>query len=544
MGDDSRLSKHPNLWDDGRTKGLALGLANIAIRRLGIANSSEAENARIKLPRNQLVVGKYDDEDCVVWLRCCSDEHYIDFSDDLCTELRKFSERLGLPLYLFALACASLKANSADSNTEVHFWKIPLEDVKTLSTGVKQNRNVSIRWSKKSRAWKWGNGVCKVDVTMYYRPWKLSKDELELLRCWGGDEKADAKRDDEGKTMDAIVRRIQDCLAQTRQAILQGPPGTGKTYLARKYVEAQLAADTPLQACQWCKWRATNEATGILKTGKMNAALEVWPRLPSDRNGKPFLWDIVQFHPSYSYEDFVRGIQAYETGDSNGCAFRATDRIFVELCGAADVAAKQGNGRVFLIIDEINRGDTARIFGELIFGLEDDKRGHPVATPFGTLTIPGNLYIIGTMNTADKSIAITDYALRRRFAFVTLDPDRKVIERFYESEWGADGRTVKERALAWFDTCQAVVEDRRHYAVGHSFFLAPWAKGRSANEGLAFLRFQMEYRIKPLLQEYAEDGIRLSDDWQARLDNTLVDEPARIDAPPASDPMGDDPGAA
>jgi ATP/GTP-binding site motif protein A len=165
-----------------------------------------------------------------------------------------------------------------------------------------------------------------------------------------------------------------------------------------------------------------------------------------------------------------------------------------------------GNNKVVLIIDEINRGNVAKIFGELITLLEVDKREgseHPiqVTLPYSKdlFNVPKNLYIIGTMNTTDRSTGTIDYALRRRFAFVTLKSDKSVIKKHYTEP------TLKSQALALFDNIEKFIEKKQcgdlgidDLMVGHSYFMSA-----SKEE----LRDKMEYEVLPLIAEYINDGI-------------------------------------
>ena len=160
-----------------------------------------------------------------------------------------------------------------------------------------------------------------------------------------------------------------------------------------------------------------------------------------------------------------------------------------------------------LIIDEINRGNVSKIFGELITLLEPDKREGEVNEVKAKLTysqldftVPSNLYIIGTMNTTDRSVGTIDYAIRRRFAFKTLESDRSVIQ-----EWdGFEDENVREKSLKLFDSVKKFLEDNKvdmdikDMMVGHSYFLA---------ENLVDLDMKWQYEILPLIQEYFKDGI-------------------------------------
>lgn len=163
---------------------------------------------------------------------------------------------------------------------------------------------------------------------------------------------------------------------------------------------------------------------------------------------------------------------------------------------------------VVLIIDEINRGNIAKIFGELITLLEADKRKNAdneieVKLPYSKeiFSVPSNLYIIGTMNTTDRSIGYIDYALRRRFAFITITSDREKIESFY-NEKNSD---CKDKALKLFSDVEKIIENNLNeefeiddIMIGHSYFMA---------ENEEELKRKLEYEIKPLLFEYYKDGI-------------------------------------
>lgn len=162
------------------------------------------------------------------------------------------------------------------------------------------------------------------------------------------------------------------------------------------------------------------------------------------------------------------------------------------------------NRPYLLIIDEINRGNISKIFGELITLLEADKRiGEEneltVTLPYSqeTFGVPSNLYIIGTMNTADRSVGYIDYAIRRRFAFITLKADRNVIENYYTDN------DLKQKALAYFDQADALMKVSSEYEkddlmIGHSYFLA-----KSEEE----LQNKMVFEVRPLLLEYFNDGL-------------------------------------
>lgn len=246
------------------------------------------------------------------------------------------------------------------------------------------------------------------------------------------------------KTMD---NRYQSVMESTgiHQMILQGPPGTSKTYGVKEFLAEQAGFGE--------NWSEENLKSIQLVTKEDEYAL---PTENVQENNLVY-WDIIQFHPSYTYEDFVRGISVSATesnaseikgkileGDDEKYKFVYSQPVPVmyrtvnrTLGKMARIARKYYNSenpenskKFYLVIDEINRANLATVFGELIYALE--YRDSEVATPYtvegdSRLQIPSNLYIVGTMNTADKSIASIDYAIRRRFLFFPLLPDIKVV---------------------------------------------------------------------------------------------------------------------
>jgi len=260
----------------------------------------------------------------------------------------------------------------------------------------------------------------------------------------------------------------------TQNIILEGPPGTGKTFTSLKLAKHLLG-----NGWEEMQFHIINDYS----------------------NGA---WELIQFHPNYSFEDFVRGLVAEPT--DNGVTFVAKNKIFAQMCLAA---GDNPEAPFLLIIDEINRGDLSKVLGELIFGLE--YREKPVSLLYGTkegsnnintrLVVPKNLYIVGTMNTADRSIALVDYAIRRRFSFFKLQPDREVIETF--PHYASD--EVRNIALQRFDQVQeAFDETNSDYKIGHTYFLT----GDIEQPGtLDSLNFKYNYQVIPLLEEYLKEGM-------------------------------------
>jgi 5-methylcytosine-specific restriction protein B len=205
-------------------------------------------------------------------------------------------------------------------------------------------------------------------------------------------------------------------------------------------------------------------------------------------------WDIVQFHPSYTYEDFVRGIAAKVPEKGGTPIFEVENRIFGVM---ADVSTRV-DVPVILIVDEINRGDLSKVLGELVYALE--YRGESVRAPYvvngsALLTVGSNFYLLATMNTADRSIALIDYAIRRRFDFIDLPPDRKVLEAHLER---ADLNEYASRILELYDTISGLFSTQRDFAVGHTYFM-----GESTGDIARRIIFQ----VLPLLAEYQKERI-------------------------------------
>lgn len=246
-------------------------------------------------------------------------------------------------------------------------------------------------------------------------------------------------------------------LKRKKNIILQGPPGVGKTFIARKlaYEIMQEIKDTNIE--------------------------------------------MVQFHQSYSYEDFIQGLRPTQKG-----GFDLRDGIFYSFCQRA---LAHPDRPFFFIIDEINRGNLSKIFGELMMLIEADKREEKYAIKLtyaedeeDRFYIPQNLYIIGTMNTADRSLAIVDYALRRRFAFVSLQPDFGINFRNFLIHKGLSDSMVEHICSSITKVNRSIKEDSNlgeGLQIGHSYFctfLAQDDENKWWNEVLGF-------EIKPLLEE-------------------------------------------
>jgi len=198
------------------------------------------------------------------------------------------------------------------------------------------------------------------------------------------------------------------------------------------------------------------------------------------------------FHPAYGYEDFIEGFRP-EQGAAGQLVFERRAGIFKTLC---DLAGRTPNRKFVLVVDEINRGDIPRIFGELLTLLERDKRGLKLNLPLSSnsFAVPANVYLIGTMNTADRSIALLDTALRRRFGFVELMPNPSVL-----SGASAGGVPLGPWLVALNGRLRTHLgRDARNLQVGHAYLLED---GRPVTDFAQFVRVLAEDLV-PLLEEY------------------------------------------
>lgn len=254
------------------------------------------------------------------------------------------------------------------------------------------------------------------------------------------------------------LERSLALLRRKKNLILQGPPGTGKTFFAKRLA--------------WC-------LMGVKDQRRVQT---------------------IQFHQSYAYEDFIQG---YRPEDGT---LKLKNGVFFEF---ASLASSDSGREYVLIIDEINRGNLSKIFGELMLLIEADKRRESVQLAYGQsgerFSVPDNLYIIGTMNTADRSLAMVDYALRRRFAFVNIEPNfgepfrdkliavglnRGVIERIRKKLADVNHLIEKDPALG------------KGFLVGHSYFVVD----QKPDDQEDWLREIFDYEVLPLLEEYWFDN--------------------------------------
>ena len=270
----------------------------------------------------------------------------------------------------------------------------------------------------------------------------------------------------EPERLDQILRSWGD----KHNLILQGPPGTGKTWLAKRLAYALMGE------------KSTNRVRS------------------------------VQFHPNLSYEDFVRGWRPDEEG-----RLALMDGPFIEMMG---MAKKDPDKQYVVVIEEVNRGEPAKIFGELLTLLESDKRTPEEALELtyrhphtGPEYIPDNLYVIGTMNIADRSLALVDLALRRRFDFVDLEPtfntswQEWVQAKYEESDYEIDAKTIDkigQRIKELNENIEADSSLGKQFRIGHSYVTPPKTPTTDVREWFLSV---VNYKIGPLLEEYWFDNL-------------------------------------
>ena len=253
---------------------------------------------------------------------------------------------------------------------------------------------------------------------------------------------------------------IIDALERKKNIVLEGPPGVGKTFISKRLAYQVIGYNVPERV------------------------------------------RMIQFHQSYAYEDFIQGYRPKEEG-----GFELRNGVFYSFCREA---AANPDDRYVFIIDEVNRGNLSKIFGELMMLIEADKRGSGYAVPLTYSSdaepfhVPPNLYLIGMMNTADRSLAMVDYALRRRFAFIRLTPAFGT-DQFSDFLLAAEVEEALVNKIVDRLTHlnRKIREDRKNlgpgFEIGHSFF-CPQEEDESLGE--SWYRSVILREIEPLLREY------------------------------------------
>lgn len=292
-------------------------------------------------------------------------------------------------------------------------------------------------------------------------------------------EEAEDKSYDKEKFLDEVYidsnkyDSIVSILDKKKNIILEGAPGVGKTFMAKRL------------------------AYSIMKEKDLSKLC------------------LIQFHQSYSYEDFVEGYRPTKEG------FCLEKGIFYKLCKKAE-ADHENN--YYLIIDEINRGNLSKIFGELLMLIESDKRGEKLELAYSNeqFSVPSNLYIIGLMNTADRSLALIDYALRRRFSFIRIEPafENDKFIRDFKAKFDNNYFKIIEIIKKINDAIDSDKSLGSGFKIGHSYF-CPNIKNRKGNK--KDIEDIIRYEIMPLLEEYWYDDEDSIIQWKDTLNGVIND---------------------
>jgi len=261
----------------------------------------------------------------------------------------------------------------------------------------------------------------------------------------------------------AKMENYKKIVEEYKQVIFQGAPGTGKTRLAKELAYYIINNSVLLES----------------ENDRKQQMIEL---------SKKEQFEFIQFHPSYSYEDFIRGIVVEPIGSQ--IKYEITNKILLKF---AEKAIKDKNNPYVLIIDEINRANLPSVLGELIYALE--YRDEPVNSVYlkdkdEKIILPSNLYIIGTMNTADRSVGQIDYAIRRRFVFITIDTNKAVIK-------SENGKKLFEKITQIFDKYTSPDFNKNDVKIGHSYFIGDDKK----------VEMNYKYQVLPILKEYLNDGV-------------------------------------
>lgn len=266
---------------------------------------------------------------------------------------------------------------------------------------------------------------------------------------------------------DSDYETLESLLQNKKNIILQGCPGVGKSFAAKRLAYAIMSEmdDTRIK--------------------------------------------YIQFHQNYSYEDFIMGYKPEKDG------FILKKGVFYEFCKKAE---KDLQRPYFFIIDEINRGNLSKIFGELLLAIENEYRGNPITLAYdeeNTFTVPENLYLIGMMNTADRSLAMIDYALRRRFSFFTMKPAFKSTG-FQNYQNSLNNKHFDELISIIIELNDAISRDESlgdGFCIGHSYFCHKPAE-KNFN---SWLKEIVYYDILPTLHEYWFDDKETYEKWRTKL---------------------------
>lgn len=323
-------------------------------------------------------------------------------------------------------------------------------------------QRIFIKWVEITAAKRNGEPVPKIDLTPYY----VFENQLEEYN----EEKFLSEVYMDKDKYNSLVSLLE----HKKNIILQGAPGVGKTFAAKRLAYSIL---------------------GCIDDSKIK---------------------FVQFHQNYTYEDFIMGYKPDGTG------FELKKGIFYEFCKTAE---NDRNHKYFFIIDEINRGNMSKIFGELLMAIENDYRDKPVVLAYNgkDFVVPSNLYIIGMMNTADRSLAMIDYALRRRFSFVEIEPafDSESFKEYQASLSSPVFDNIINLILKLNDDIKYDASLGSGFRIGHSYFCNLVPEGNPTDNKTEctdqVLSEIIEYDIIPTITEYWFDNESKCNEWKEKL---------------------------
>ncbi len=342
-----------------------------------------------------------------------------------------------------------------DSNTPKGIWSLNDLGRKIIIDDNLAGKIVA-KWIQIKTAQRKGFSVPSIDLSPYYKFRGITYTTEDFLR--------------EVYISQTQYDSLAALLKKKKNIILQGAPGVGKTFVAKRLAYSMM---------------------GIKDKERVMT---------------------VQFHQSYSYEDFIMGYRPTEKG------FQVKTGAFYNFCKKAEI---DNENDYFFIIDEINRGNLNKIFGELFMLLETDKRGEEVKLLYKDemFSVPSNIYLIGTMNTADRSLAMLDYALRRRFSFFDMTPGFET-EGFKKYQTNL-GNAKFDRLISTVERLNMAIADDETlgegFSIGHSYFCG--LKPEETDDKT--LSAIVEFEILPLLREYWFDEPSKINDWSDQLRSVL-----------------------